>query len=224
MKRNCLKFVAVFIMICMVSGCATMDDSTRTKAEGTGVGAATGAIVGGLLGQVIGHDTKSTLIGAAIGAAVGGGAGYLAGNTVAERKKKYANEEDRLDGEINIVAGYNNDLKSYNLQTSARIKDLDQQVADLKCRYLEGKVQVSSLKSKQDEINALINDTDKRKSGYSKELVALNDYRQNIEQSQDKVKVAKLGHEIDTLKKGIAGLDKGNRQMAQLVSSLSVRK
>lgn len=224
MNHLFLKGVSFVLMLCFVIGCAGMNDSTRTKAEGTGVGAVTGALVGGLLGQVIGHDAKSTLIGAAIGGALGGGAGYLVGSSVAERKEKYANAEDRLDGEINVVVGYNSDLKTYNEKTANRNKQLKQQVADLKSRYDAGNIEVSVLEKKQNEINSLIRSADKRKASMEKELVALNKYQQSISQTQDLAKVAKLGQEINILKKNIAMLDKNNKQMAQLVSSLTLRK
>ena len=224
MNHLFLKGFSFVLMLCFVIGCAGMNDSTRTRAEGTGVGAAAGALLGGVLGQVIGHDQRSTLIGAALGAAVGGGAGYLVGNSVAERKEKYANAEDRLDGEIKVVAQYNNDLEVFNKQTADRNTQLEQQVADLTSRYDEGSVEISILENKQNEINSLILNAEKRKKHMVKELVALNKYQQSISQTQDLAKVAKLGQEINVLKREIAMLDKNNQQMAQLVSSLTLRK
>jgi chromosome segregation ATPase len=115
-------------------------------------------------------------------------------------------------------------LKSYNQQTAKRIKKLKHEIAAIKSRYKAGSARQSNLEKKQEEINALIQDADNRKEGLKKELVALNEYRQSIAQSQDRVKVAKLGREIDALRKGIAALDTSSQQMAKLSSSLIVRK
>ncbi len=106
MKSRILQYVALILMVCMVSGCATMNDSTRTKAEGTGFGALLGAAAGAGIGALAGGG-DGALIGAAAGAALGGAGGYAAGSYVAERKQEYANEEDRLDGEINVVVKLN---------------------------------------------------------------------------------------------------------------------
>lgn len=224
MNNLFLKGVSFVLMLCFVIGCAGMNDSTRTKAEGAGVGAATGALIGGLLGQVAGHNTKSTLIGAAIGAAVGGGAGYLAGDYVAKRKAQYASEEDWLDNETKIVVQYNNELEEFNEKTANRNEQLEKQVANLKSRYDAGSVKVSVLEKKKNEINALIRDANKRKDRMDKELAALNEDQRSISKTQDLEKVAKLRKEINILKKNIAMLDKNNKQMAQLVLSLTLRK
>ncbi len=223
MRIMFLKIIAIFLLVAMFSGCATMSDSSRTKAEGTGFGALLGSALGAGIGALAGGG-KGAAIGAGIGALVGGAGGYAWGSSVAERKAKYANEEDRLDGEINVVAGYNNDLQAINDKTAHRIGQLEQQVAALNSQYEAGNVQVSVLERKQREINSLVQNNEKIKGKMDDELVALNAYQDSIAQTQDQQKVAKLSNEIDTLKKNIATLDDGNKQMAQLVSSLTVRR
>lgn len=224
MNHLFLKSVTFVLMLCFVIGCAGMNDSTRTRAEGTGVGAVTGAVVGGVIGQIIGHDQKSTLIGGLIGGALGAGAGYLAGDYVAKRKAQYASEEDWLDNKIKDVAEYNNELEEFNEKTANRNEQLKTQVADLKSRYNSGSVKVSVLEKKKNEINALIRDADKRKAVMGKELAALNEDLRSVSKTQNLEKVAKLSKEINILKKNIAMLDTNNKQMAQLVSSLTLRK
>jgi len=224
MKYLLLRLIAFGAVLSIFTGCATMTDGGRTRAEGTGFGAAVGALVGAGLGQVIGKNTASTLIGAAAGSAVGAAAGYVAGDAVAEKKEQYVKNEDRLDDQINTVVQCNCDLKNFNEQTATRIKDLDKEVAHLKTRYKAKKVKVAELKKKQEEINLLIQDADQRKSSMNKEMIALNDYLKTLNQVQDRQKMAKLGQEVDTLRNNIAMLDNNNKQMAKLVKALSVRK
>jgi hypothetical protein len=223
MNRLFSKGGSFLLILCIIIGCAGMNDSTRTKAEGTGFGAATGALVGGLLGQVIGHDSKSTLVGAAIGAAVGGGAGYLAGDAVEKRKAQYANAEDRLDGEIKVVAQYNNDLKGFNEITEKHNEELAEQVAVLKSKYEEGNADFDALNKKKDEINLLISDSNKREEKMNKELVALNKYYESVAKTMDQTKVTQLAQQISILKKNIAMLDENNKQMAKINSSIVSR-
>jgi predicted RNase H-like nuclease (RuvC/YqgF family) len=222
MKRSLLRIVALLLMVTLIAGCATTD-SGRTKAQGAGFGALLLGTVGGIVGAVLGGE-KGAAIGAAAGVALGAAAGYAVGSCVASRKEKYANEEDRLDGETNVVTGYNNDLQACNQKVDSQIKELELQVADIKSQYDDGKISLVALENKQKEINSMVQKNEKLKNDMDNEVVALNDYRESIAQTQDQTKVAKLGDEIDTLKKNITALDDGNKQMAQLVSSLTVRR
>jgi len=70
MKRVIVLLAIVVLMIGSLSGCANIqDDGTRTKTEGTLVGAGAGAAIGAGIGALIGGGR---------GAAVGAGAGLVA--------------------------------------------------------------------------------------------------------------------------------------------------
>ncbi|HCU68249.1 MAG TPA: hypothetical protein DGF30_03290, partial [Desulfomicrobium sp.] len=56
--------LTVLIAVFAVSGCATMDQQSKTT-KGATYGAAGGAAAGAILGQIIGKNTQGTLIGAA---------------------------------------------------------------------------------------------------------------------------------------------------------------
>ena len=67
------KFMAILLCVCMIlSGCGSMNNTTKGGLLGGGGGAALGAVVGGLIGK-----GKGAAIGAGIGAAVGAGAGVI---------------------------------------------------------------------------------------------------------------------------------------------------
>lgn len=232
MRQLFQRLIIVVVLFGIFSGCATTgtttntssngSDATRTKVEGTAFGALIGAALGAGVGALV-DGSDGALKGAMIGGGVGAAAGYIGGKTIAERKQQYVNEEDRLNGEINVVAKYNSELKILISQTASRIKDLERQVSTLKSRYQKGAVQTGALKKKRDEINSLIHDVDNRKSSMNKELIALDEYQQSIKLSQNQTNVAKLKQEIDILKKNIAMLDTSNTRMAKLVQSLYVR-
>ncbi len=224
MMRILNKLIAMGIVLAMFSGCANIsNDATRTKTEGTllgaGVGAAAGAVAGALLG-----GKQGAAIGAGIGGLLGAGTGYAIGSTVADRKQKYANEEDRLNGEIQVVMQYNKQLEEYNVATTNRINTLDKEISNLKSLYKARRVTEIALKNKQGQIIKLIRDADKIKDDKSKELIALTEYQKSISETQSQSNVAKLDQEVSALRNNIALLDSNNKQMAQLVESLKVRR
>ena len=70
-----IKFMALLLSVTMVlSGCGSMNNTTKGGLLGAGGGAALGAIIGGIAGK-----GKGAAIGAAVGTAVGAGAGVLIG-------------------------------------------------------------------------------------------------------------------------------------------------
>ena len=84
------KFMAVLLCISMIlSGCGSMNNTTKGGLLGGGGGAALGAVVGGLIGK-----GKGAAIGAGIGAAVGTGAGILIG----KKMDKAAAEAAAIEG------------------------------------------------------------------------------------------------------------------------------
>jgi prefoldin subunit 5 len=222
MKLHLLRIISVGVIVFLLSGCATMSDSMRTKSEGTGLGVLVGAAAGGAIGFLVGGKEGAAL-GAGIGAGVGALGGYWWGSTVAERKAEYATAEDMLDGEISVVAGYNSKIKNYNDQQTAQITQMHQEVDNIRSQYRAGNVQMSTLQTKQKEINKLCGEGDECKNQMTKELAALQDYHKSLNGTLDSHKIAQLGQEIDTLKKNISMLDNNNKQMAKMVNSLNVR-
>jgi len=84
------KFMAILLCVCMIlSGCGSMNNTTKGGLLGGGGGAALGAVVGGLIGK-----GKGAAIGTGIGAAVGAGAGVLIG----KKMDKAAAEAAAIEG------------------------------------------------------------------------------------------------------------------------------
>lgn len=108
--------LSLLVIFLGMSGCAqpNMTDSTRTKAEGTGVG----VLAGALLGAAVGGRQ-----GAMYGAALGGMAGYAFGSHVAGQKEKYAHKEDWLNACISEAKKVNKDTRAYNASLSKKIRE-----------------------------------------------------------------------------------------------------
>jgi len=96
----------VLVAAIAISGCATMDQQSKTT-KGATYGAAGGAAAGAIVGQIIGKDTKGTLIGAAAGAAIGGlagaGIGRMMDNQETDMRQALSQSEEvdvRREGDL----------------------------------------------------------------------------------------------------------------------------
>lgn len=223
MKNLFQKSLVLIIVVTMLTSCATMNDSTRTKAEGTAAGVGIGALIGAGAGYLLGGKDGAKF-GAIAGATVGGALGFGLGSTVADRKQKYANEEERLNGEISVAARYNEGLRNYNVDMEKKIVALQSDIDELKSQYASDKNKRIAMQNKQQEMKKLISKTDAEIASKKKELVALNDYCQSLKGTQNTENVAKLENEIGILQNNIAQLDRNNAQMAKLVNSLNISK
>ncbi len=235
MRTRLHKTLALFAALCFLSGCAakpggqtSTDDATRTKTEGAAFGALMGGLLGGGLGALIDSSNRGrgALIGAGIGAAAGGVAGYAYGSTAAERKQQYANEEDRLDGEIKVVQRYNADLETHNLALENDIKDLKERIALLQSKKKDLRKKAYLTTEQQQVVSSTVDRNNKAIDNYTRELNSLTTYKQELrsKNTQDASRVANLEKEIALLRNQINTLDQNNKQMAKLASSLTVSK
>ncbi|MDK2873259.1 MAG: hypothetical protein PWQ64_1023 [Desulfomicrobiaceae bacterium] len=209
------KLVVMLVMVALVSGCATMSDQTRTKAEGAGVG----AVVGGLLGYAIGGGR-----GAAVGAALGAGAGFLVGNEIAKRKQAYASTEDFLDGEIASTQEYNRTLVAYNSKLSSEIAALEKESKMLRSRYDKGQVDKKVLLAKSAALQKKIDDAKNLEKTLAKELevqTAILEQEKNNRPKNDNY-IKRLEKEVAALQKNLDKLRQGSSQLAQIDQRLSV--
>ncbi|HCF05741.1 MAG: 17 kDa surface antigen [Desulfomicrobiaceae bacterium] len=209
------KLVVMLVMVALVSGCATMSDQTRTKAEGAGVG----AVVGGLLGYAIGGGR-----GAAVGAALGAGAGFLVGNEIAKRKQAYASTEDFLDGEIASTQEYNRTLVAYNSKLSSEIAALEKESKMLRSRYDKGQVDKKVLLAKSAALQKKIDDAKNLEKTLAKELevqTAILEQEKNNRPKDDNY-IKRLEKEVAALQKNLDKLRQGSSQLAQIDQRLSV--
>lgn len=228
----------MIVMLGMLAGCATTgttpdstpetDDAVRTKTEGAAFGALLGGLLGAATGALVSDDNKGSAaaIGFGIGAVGGGAAGYMYGKTAAERKQLYADEETRLDGEINVLKNYNAEIDKQNLASFKKIQELQKRAVDLKSKSqtLKNKAYLSA--DEQMALTKSIQANEKDIARYNEELVTLDEYKQelNNQGDQSQSEVASLEKEIHLLRENIDTLDNNNKQMARLAENLSMKK
>jgi uncharacterized protein YcfJ len=204
----------VVAMAYALSSCASMGDSTRTKAEGTGMG----ALAGGILGYIVtGGDKK----GAAIGAALGAGAGLFVGNEVAKRKQQYATTEDAIAGETQRTEQLTQTVRNENSQLKQDIDIYSKQISSLQSKIRSGKENQSSLSAQKEKVQARYDSAQKSLSTVEKELEVSQqlhqDYQAKGGNSSDlntwQKKISTLEKEKATLEKNIKTLDTMNSKL-----------
>lgn len=206
MKTQITRFTVTALLISQLASCTNIkDDGTRTRTEG----ALAGAVLGGALGAVIGAQSGDAGRGALLGAALGGGAGLAYGNHVANKKARYASEEQWLDACIAQARATNQRARSYNSRLSSRISRLRSEIASAKASgntslLREKKAEIINL---QRETNQQIKQVDGEISSQQnvlgqasspslrQEVISLKGTRGNMSDNYDRL--ASLNREID---------------------------
>lgn len=141
-------FTALWGVVFALSACATArptaplspeeqrmrqqaSDFNRTIAEGVVLGALAGAAGGAGIGAAANKQNRGqgALIGAAIGAAVGALAGGVAGKYYADKKERYANQEQRLDAIIADLQKQNTEMEAL-VSSTQKVVEADKQKID----------------------------------------------------------------------------------------------
>jgi hypothetical protein len=207
------------LLVSGLGGCANIqDDSTRTKTEGTLIGAGAGAAVGAGIGAIAG-GSRGVAIGAGIGALLGGAIGFGVGSHIANQKAKYASEEDWLDACIAQADKINQEAAQYNAKLKTEIRALDKKTTALAASYKQKKAtrdtllaEAEALKKKRQEVEANIKIM-KNEVANQKTVVA--DARAN----NNAARADKLDREIASMEKKIKEMEAYNAKLA----SISVR-
>lgn len=214
MKTSRLLIAAV-ISLGMISGCASMPDDQRTRAEGAGAG----AVIGGLLGYLIDGER-----GALIGAAVGAGAGYAVGNEIAKRKAEYASTEDYLDGEADRVAEFNATTEQYNRRLAAQIAELELEADQLRAQIDAGTADQALLQARRTALQEELENAERLEAALVQELEIQNtilaDERKDL--PEDDPYIQRLEREVAELQRNLETLRTGSTQLAQIDQRLSV--
>ena len=191
-------------------------DSQTTKAQGAGLGALVGAVGGAALGYAI-DGSDGAARGALIGAGAGAIGGYAYGNHVANKKAKYASQEDYLDACIAAASNMNNQVASYNQSLANDIAKLKQQNAALassgaqKSQKLAHKQAIASKRQQANKNLARVTD----------EIRIQSTVLQN-ERKASQARISQLNAQIANLKKQKASLQGMSNQLASMESRIAV--
>ena len=217
-----VKVIAVVMMICLLSGCATtMSDSSRTKAEGTAAGAGAGALLGGLIGALSGGGDDA-LVGAAIGAGVGGLAGFAYGSHVAKQKEKYASEEQWLDACIASAQKVNQETKAYNAALKQDLSTLEAETEALALAYEQKDARKEAMISEKKKVDTRLAEANKVLERARFELKNQETALADAQQSGQQVQADEMDAQIAELKEAVAELKGHTESLASISARMAV--
>lgn len=184
---------------------AQKSDYNRTLAEGLVIGTVGGAALGAGIGAAVTRSRGAgALIGAGIGALAGAMIGGATGNYYAEKKQKYANEEDRLDSMIADAEAYNAKAaatlattRSMVVDDQQRLATIDQEVAANRMSKAQAERQLAGV----DRRRQLLRDT------IASQQARRDEWRQAVAEARrdsDNPKVAEVDQQIARLESQIA--------------------
>ena len=212
MWRQCL---CVVIIVGLLGGCAT--DSGRTKVEGTGVGAGIGAVLGAGAGYLLGGE-KGALLGAAAGAALGGAAGYAWGSHVANKKEKYATQEEYLDAVIDSGRKVNVESQKYNAALIDEVNRLDRETGTLVRQYNEKQIRKAIVIAKKKETEAK---ADEAKKHFEMVRTEIDIQKKVLDQERNEVKSAQAQNRLHTMESEIRQLEQRRDELGQQIDALA---
>ena len=199
--------LSLMIVMLGMTGCVqpNMNDSQRTKLEGTGTGALAGAAIGAMLG---GRQ------GAMWGATLGAGAGLAAGSYVAGQKSKYAKKEDALNSNIASARETNKETRAYNKTLKKKIRATKKLIR----QYKKNKVSKFEMFTENMSLKFEKTKADYKLSSIDKEIVEQKQALKTVRSS----KKAKLRREISKMKRERRVLKRQTKTLARLVVQTSV--
>ena len=207
---------------CALVGCANIkDDSTRTKTEGTLLGAGLGAGLGALVGGLTGGG-RGALVGASIGAAAGGLGGYALGTHVANKKAEYASQEDWLDDCIVHAEQFNAEVHNYNAKLGHDIQVLDRQSKALLAQYQRRQIDRKQLRAEYNRVQKSYTDSKKVLSQLEYERTQQQQVARQARRSGDTRRAQKLDAEIAKLDRQIKKTREYNNQLANISVRMAV--
>jgi len=216
------KVIAVVIMVCLLSGCATgMSDSSRTKAEGAAAGAGAGALLGGLIGALSGGGDEA-LVGAAIGAGVGGLAGFAYGSHVAKQKEKYASEEEWLDACIASAQKVNQETRAYNADLKQDLSTLEAETGALIAAYEHKEEQKESIIEEKEKVDTRLAEATKVLERARFELKNQELALADAHESGQQVQAEEMDSQIAQLEEAVAELEGHTESLASISARMAV--
>jgi hypothetical protein len=198
---------------------AQKTDYNRTLAEGIAIGAVGGAALGAGIGAAAagGNRGMGALIGAGIGALLGGVAGGATGSYYAEKKQRFANEEQRLDS---MIA----DARAYNAKTEATLATTRAMVAEDQQRLEAIDRDVAAKRMSREQAQRELAGIDRRRQLLEATIVSQKERRDEWKQAAAEARSDSQNPKIAQVDQEIARLEKQVTLMQSELDALNSRR
>ena len=219
-----LKIVLILVLALALlgGGCANIkDDGTRTKTEGTLVGAGAGAAIGAGIGAIVGGG-RGAAIGAGIGGLLGGITGFFVGKHIADKKSEYASEEDWLNDCVAQAREVNDEAVKYNAKLRTDIASLDAKSKKLAAAYKKNQASAESLKEEQIAVEKRQAEIKETIAGLESEVKSQKTVLADAQENKKDEHAKSLNQEIAKLEKQIAEMKAYNNKLASISARVAV--
>jgi hypothetical protein len=193
-------FGPMALVVLSLGACGT-DDKQETALGGAAVGAAAGCGVGAVVSGEGGA-------GCAVGGVLGGAAGLAVGSQVAERKQRYADQEEMLDSEIDDAERLNDGLAGQNEALRDEVQERRQRAEVLETALASGRASAEDREEELEEVRARVEAAEEALARAREELevkqALLEDAREGDDVGGDELdeyadEVAEMGRQVEEL-------------------------
>ncbi len=221
MQRLVVCLLIPALVLGFLPACSNIqDDQTRTKTEGTLVGAGAGAVLGAVVGGLVG-GRRGALTGAAIGAGAGGLAGYAYGSHVADKKAEYADREEWLDACLTQAERTRRETAAHNDKMRAELVRLRQETQQLEAAYQQRRVKRSALLAEQKKIEQRLALNEQRMERTQAEISRQSGVVRQAREAGDNTQAARLETEVRSMREQVDQLKRQSAELADMSHRMS---
>ncbi len=207
-RKFCASVTTLIGAMVLLSACAT--DAQRTRTEGATMGATIGAVAG----QLLGGNREGALAGAVLGGVIGG----IFGDQTADKKARYAAQEDELRASADRASTLAQVSRDRNEQLDRDIAALEQSVQQLRTAKLSAESKRALAEASRKQHDGLMTSIDEQ----------LRALREEISRQQALAKAATLPPKPDgtsqPVSEGIRLVSAGMRDLDQQTRALEIAK
>lgn len=215
-----MKKLITFALVAMLaSGCATMDDQDKTRAQGAGIGAVAGALLGAIIGEAVGDDPAS---GAIIGGMIGAAGGAVYGDHVARKKAEFASQEDFLDACMVSASNVTAQAVAYNAGLQVELDQMDAAIAQNDAAIAAGTSNREELAALKQHGEAKLAEAGKALESIEIEIAAQKQVLEEEKGNPGGERLARLQQQVEALEAEQARLRASAQRLAAINNRMSV--
>jgi uncharacterized protein YqgC (DUF456 family) len=213
------KIITLVLAAALASGCATMDDQDKTRAQGAGIGAVAGALLGAIIGEAVGDDPAS---GAIIGGMLGAAGGAVYGDHVAKKKAEFASQEDFLDACMASASNATAQAVAYNASLQQELDQMDAVLAQNEAAIAAGNANQEQLAALKQQGEAKLAEAGKALEAVEIEIAAQKQVLEEEKGNPGGERLARLQQQVEALEAEQARLRTSSQRLAAINNRMSV--
>ncbi|MFO1529834.1 MAG: glycine zipper domain-containing protein [Kiritimatiellia bacterium] len=213
------KIISIWLAAALATGCASMNDQDKTRAQGAGFGAVAGALLGALIGQAVNDDPAS---GAIIGGVIGAAGGAVYGDHVAKKKAEFASQEDFLDACMASASNVTAQAVAYNAGLQQELDQMDATIAQNQAAIAAGTASQTDLAALKQHGEARLAEAGKALEAIEIEIAAQKQVLEEEKGNPGGERLARLQQQVEALEAEHNRLQQSAQRLAAINNRMSV--